>query len=280
MRIWLLALLLTWSFGATAGREEQRVPLTLPSGQSLELRLLWPASRDPLPAVVLLGGFERGETAIDLLDPGVPAVFAGFAYPAELPRRPGWRDIRPALQEFERGIADTHAALGAVRDWLAEHPRVDAQRLVLVGASAGAPFALMAAADFNYPNLVLVHGFVQVPQVIGRLFQRSWQDRLGIFAGPLAWLAARLIVTWVEVPRPEAFAPLLRPQQSVLVLDSAADDLIPAEAVAAQLAVLRASEADVSHQIIGDQHLRGEDRPMIRELLDASMRWLRGRGVL
>lgn len=280
MKIWLLSLTLAWPSAALAAREEERLPLALPSGQSLELRLLWPASTDPLPAVVLLGGFERGEAAIDLLDPSLPAVFVGFGYPAELPRRPGWRDLWPALQAFERGIVDTHAALGAVRDLLAAHPRVDAERLVLVGASAGAPFALMAAAEFNYPHLVLVHGFVQVPQVIGRQFERRWQDRFGVFAGPLAWLASRLIVTLVEVPRPETFAPMLRPQQSVLVLDAAADDLIPAAAVAAQRAVLSASEAEIGHQIVGDAHLRAGDYALIRELLDAAMGWLGDRSVL
>jgi dienelactone hydrolase len=280
MKTWLLGLLLAGSSGLAAAREEQRIALELPSGQSLELRKLWPASTDPLPAVVLLGGFERGEAAIDLLDPAVPAVFVGFGYPAELPRRPGWRDLWPALQAFERGIVDTHAALGAVRELLAEHPRVDAERLVVVGASAGAPFALMAAAEFNYPHLVLVHGFVQVPQVIGRQFERSWQDRFGVFAGPLAWLASRLIVTLVEVPRPETFVPMLRPQQSVLVLDAAADDLIPAAAIAAQLAALSTSEAEISHQIIGDAHLRAEDHAMIRDLLEAAMGWLSDRGVL
>lgn len=276
----MLCLLLALPVGAAVAREEQRIPLPLPSGKTVDLRVLVPEGSDVLPAIVLLGGFERGEAAIDLLDPDIPAVYAGFRYPADLPRRPGWRDLRPALSEFERGVADTHAALGVARRVLADHPRVDPQRLIVVGASAGAPFALMGAAEFDYARLVLVHGFVQVPQVIGRQFERSWEDRFGALAGPLAWLAARLALSLVEIPHPEHYAPMLRPHQSVLVLDSAADDLIPAQAIAAQLAVLRASPATVSHEVVGDQHLRGEDQAMIRALLDASMDWLRRQGVL
>jgi hypothetical protein len=71
---------------AAAAGGEERLSLRLASGTQVDVRLLRPSdSAVRLPAIVVLGGLERGSGVVDLTPRTTDAVLVGFDYPLALP---------------------------------------------------------------------------------------------------------------------------------------------------------------------------------------------------
>ncbi len=143
------------------GQLTESLELRSDSGLSVAARLIRNESLDvPLPVLVILGGFQTGRDAGDLFgDVGHRAVISvdyPYAGPKKVRGLGGMLDaIGPARQAF----LDTAPALSIVVDWLVQQPWADADRIVIVGASLGVPFAATAAArDTRIRGAMLVHG--------------------------------------------------------------------------------------------------------------------------
>jgi alpha/beta superfamily hydrolase len=140
------------------------------------------------------------------------------------------------------GLADdTRAAT----DWVARHPHVDAERVVLIGASTGShPAFVQAAAD---PRIRAVVG---ISPVVDPGAFRFPIEMASEFAGMLSGVSAQdLVSQWDAlpplVPALSAFAP-----RRVLIVAAEQDDIFPPSQYAdaleplAHVEVIRHADAD------------------------------------
>ena len=118
---------------AAAGRASgpatalESVSLTLSSGRPLTVWLRVPeaAAQAPMPAAVVLGGFETGGGVLDLVPLEHPAILATFDYPYEAPRKLGLLSLFAELDRFRQGVDDTIEAVVRLHDLLAARADVD-----------------------------------------------------------------------------------------------------------------------------------------------------------
>lgn len=274
-RRWLLTLALLLPAPLAAAPLEETLPLPLASGRTLEARLLRPAqATEKLPAVILLGGYRRGAAALDLVTAGRPVLLAGFDYPVELPRKLRVSEIPRLLPQMRRGIAETREGLAVLHRELRQRPDVDPRRITLVGVSAGAPFATLAAADAGFPAVILVHGFADLPGVIQHQFARRWEPRAGWLGRAGAWMSARLLHALLGLPSIEQAAATLKPGQRVLMIRAERDDFIPTASSLALETALRRSGARVDLVVQPGGHVRGAAQEELKPVLEASLEWM------
>lgn len=110
-----------------------------------------PRATDPLPVVIALHGSEGGhpERAQRFAE-----QFASRGYAALAVNYFAWAD------EPIDGVPTAHVeipieTLVRARDWLAEQPGVDLDRIAIYGVSKGAEFALIAASEYDWINSVI-----------------------------------------------------------------------------------------------------------------------------
>jgi dienelactone hydrolase len=267
---------------ATAGARTETLTLTLADGRELPAQLRIPDdARGPLPALMLFGGFRRAAKVLDLVHSDRPLVWATFDYPFEPPRKFSFPaslrhapEARAAIHGAFEGVVKLHEAL-------ARHPSVDARRITVVGASAGAPFATVGAARSPIPGVILVQGMGDVPAVIANLIARKYRPKYGDgVERPARWLAAW--ITWYcEIPDIAAQARELRPTQKALMFTAAQDDFIPTAATESLWTALQESPATVERVDLAGVHLGvGDDSQRIADILRRSLQWMERQGLL
>ena len=273
--------LMALSCGAQAQiRAEAQLDLELQSGTRVQARLILPVdAASPLPAVILLGGFERGAGALDLIPPGYPALLASFDYPLAVPDSIGLREGLSLLPQLRRAIRDSQEATGLLYAALVQRGDVDAARISVVGVSLGAPFAVIAAAEHGIPGLALIHGFGRLSQVIGQQFIWRWGDEDRFWMRPLARMLGMLLGWVTGLPSVEQHAQQLQAHQRVLMLNAADDERIPPAAVQSLSGALRASAAQIQIETEPGDHLSGETDPRIPLLLQRTDRWRAEQGL-
>lgn len=274
-RRWLILLALLLPTATAAERIEETLPLKLPSGASLPVRLLRPAQAvEKLPAIIVLGGYQRGAGALDLVSTDKPVLLAGFDYPVELPRKLRVRDVPELLPKTRRAIADTRGGIAALHRELSRRPDVDPRRITLVGVSAGAPFATLAAADARIPAVILVHGFADLPEVIEHQFARRWEKKYGWAGRMSAWFCSRLLHGLLRLPSIEESARSLQGSQRVLMIRAERDDFVPKASSDALEQALRESKAEVEVLTQPGGHIRGAAPERLQPVLEASLEWM------
>jgi len=280
-RRWLLTLALLLPSLGSAAPVEETLSLDMASGRALDVRLLRPAQAGAkLPAVILLGGYRRGAGALDLVSAGRPVLLAGFDYPVELPRKLRIAEVPRLVPLTRRGIAETREGLVALHRQLRQRPDVDPQRITLVGVSAGAPFATLAAADAGFPAVILAHGFAELPGVIQHQFARRWEPKAGWLGRAGAWMSSRLLHALLGLPSIEQAAATLKPGQRVLLIRAERDDFIPAASSLALETALRRSGARVDLVVQPGGHVRGAAQEELKPVLEASLEWMRGEKLI
>lgn len=136
------------------------VSLRSDTGVAFSFRVIRYPSDDPLPVLLVLGGHRTGSDAVELFgNVGQRAVVA-LDYPYNGPKRvKGIGPILRTIPAARQGFLDTVPAVSLVVDWLLRQSWVDAEQLIIVGASLGVPFAATAASrDERIKGAVLVHG--------------------------------------------------------------------------------------------------------------------------
>lgn len=267
---------------AQAGDEilETRL-ITLDSGRPLELVLSRPAEIDgPLPAVMLFGGFEGTARILDYIHSERPLIRASFNYPWDKPEQVSLRRVPAIIADFGRAVDDTLAGIDALSQWLRSHPQVDASRLMLVGASAGAPFATIGGARNRIPGVVIVQGFGQLASVIAHQFNLRLQPDYGIWIKPLSWVLAQLVVHGLDLPAPEQAARELKTDQQILFITAREDERIPAAASNALWQAILASDARASRHDLAGAHLRGFGDPAIDRIMALALDWMQRSDLL
>lgn len=279
-----LFLVLALALAAPAGADvrTETLVLKLDDGRELPAQLRIPAdARGPLPALMLFGGFRNAAKVLDKVRVERPVIWATFDYPFEPSRKFRFPaslfdapEARAAIHGAFEGIVKLHEAL-------AQHPAVDAARITVAGASAGAQFALVGAARSPIPGVILVQGAGDVPAVIENLIFRKYREKYGEWVRrPSRWLA--VWINWYcEIPDMAAQARTLRPAQKVLMSTATQDDFVPKPASEALWQALQDSGAQVERIDVEGLHLGvGDDSARIADLLQRSMAWMEKTGLL
>ncbi len=277
-----LALLAPAAPAHAQGFRTETLTLTLDDGRELPAQLRIPAdARGPLPALMLFGGFRRAGKVLDLVHTDRPLVWATFDYPFEPPRKfrfPGSLRFAPQARDAIHGA---FAGVVKLHEALAQHPAVDPQRITVIGASAGAPFATVGAARSPIPGVILVQGMGDATAVIENLIYRKYRAKYGEWVKrPSRWVA-EWIAWYCEIPDIAAQARQLRAGQKALMFTASRDDFIPKPASESLWAALQESEAKVERIDVEGMHLGvGDDSERIADLLRRSLRWMEKEGLL
>lgn len=274
----LLLVLLTMAGPALATQQREQFTVALASGRVLQVELRRPAALagQALPAVLLFGGFRGAATILDAVPADTPAAVVSFDYPFDPPRRFVFPDSFLHLPDVRRGIDETREGIRTVHAVLRQREDIDATRISIVGASLGAPFATMAAAELELAGLVIVHGFGDVRRVIAQQFIEKYGR---VVYWPAQTLAA--LLTWgLRLPAPEDYAEQLRREQQVLMVVAADDELIPRHATEVLWTALEDSDAQLTRINESGAHLSGNRDPRIPALVGSALDWMRGAGLL
>lgn len=139
----------------------QSVQLVSNTGLKVFFRVIRKADMDePLPVLLILGGHRTGSNAVDLFGDVGERVIVGMDYPYDGPEKvKGVVPTAKAIPQARQAILDTVPAVSLLLDWLLAQSWVDTDRIIIVGASLGVPFAAAAAArDKRIGGAILVHG--------------------------------------------------------------------------------------------------------------------------
>ncbi len=143
------------------GQLAESVRLISDSGLQVSFRIIRDVETDaPLPVLMILGGHRTGSDVVELFGDVRHRSVVGVDYPYDGPDKvKGVIPIARTIPLARQAFLDTVPAVSLLLDWLVEQPWVDKNRMVLVGASLGVPFAATAAArDRRITGLMLVHG--------------------------------------------------------------------------------------------------------------------------
>lgn len=265
--------------------ETVRLPLRVSDDRTIQAQLRIPADLRPgtrLPAVMVFGGFENAAQVLDLVKPEVPLVLAGFDYPFAPPRVFEFPQSLGIASDVKRMAHDTRAGIGLLARALRERPEVDPGRILIIGASFGAPFALAAAAEFpdEITGVAIVHGFGQVPETAYARLMRLWQPKVGFLAAVPAWLLSRLGWAYLSFPWPEHAARALEARQKILMVTAAQDSFIPRDSSDSLWRAIEESEAIRERIVMPGDHLQPGSRELIGKILKLVQEWAGRSGLL
>ena len=280
MRALLLAVVALLALPADA--RDESLTLTLDDGRRLPATLRLPDSgAGPWPALMLFGGFRHAAQVLDKVQTPRPLVWATFDYPFEPPRKFRFPSSLAHAPEARAAIHGSFEGIQKLYHALRAHPRVDATRITVVGASAGAPFATVGAAREPIPGVILVQGMGDVPLVIGHLIARKYKAKYGDWIEtPAHWLG-RWIDWYCEIPDIAAQARRLRAGQKVLMFTARQDDFIPKPATEALWQALEDSAAASERIDLEGLHLGvGDDSARIADILRQSLAWMERQDLL
>lgn len=279
----LAALLLLTTLGARAELRAETVNLTLENGTEITAELRLPANSEdgPHAAVMLFGGLRSAGDVLDLLpESETPIALASFDYPFDPPEDLRFPGAIQHLPTARRAIFDTLEGIGLLFEAMAAHPDIDAERITVVGASLGAPFAIIAAADHEIPGVVAVQGYGRLATVISHQFRIRWEPEWGGVGSLAATVLGQAIALWARLPEPEAHARRLGTHQRGLLISAEADRIIPPAASDALWTAMQASQARVQHLPLPGGHLSSSADRLILRIYRESVAWKRRQGLL
>lgn len=143
------------------GQVAESVQLISDSGLKVAVRIIRDVETNaPLPVLIILGGHRTGSDAVELFGDVGPLAIVGVDYPYDGPDKvKGVLPIAKTIPLARQAFLDTVPAVSLILDWLLEQAWVDEEKIILIGASLGVPFAATAAArDERITGLMVVHG--------------------------------------------------------------------------------------------------------------------------
>ena len=243
------------------GQLAESVRLVSSSGLEVSFRILRAAdAEEPLPVLLVLGGHRTGSRVVELFSDVETRTVVGVEYPYDGPEKvKGVIPIAKTTPLVRQAFLDTVPAVSLVLDWLVEQPWVDKNRIILIGASLGVPFAAAAAArDERITALMLVHGaadnrlWIEM-QIARRMDARFLHYPLSIV---LHWMAyGSVLDTAVHVanikPRP------------VLIVGARADERTPA---GQEIRLFEAAQEPRRLRYTNGQHVEPDREDILLEL--------------
>lgn len=228
----------------------------------VEIAVRRPAEPDTIrrPLYVILGGHQRGKRAGALIGDTRGNIFASLEYPFEGDDQAKGFALVAQVPAIRRAIFDTPPAVLLALDYLLSRSDVDTTRVELVGASFGAPFAIIAAAlDPRVTRLWLAHGGGELYRVIehGLVREIAWGPARAVVAG-----VATLVASGPRLA-PEKWVGRVAPRP-VVMLNAEDDERIPRRSVEALWA--RVQEPRELIWLPGP-HMRGDRQETLERLV-------------
>lgn len=258
--------------------------LALSSGKKIVATLRIPerSKKNPLPALVIFGGFEEAGKVLELVSPTDPIILASFDYPFSAPRKLSFPGSLVLLPQAKRMIHETLEGARLLGEFLAKRADVDSEKISILGASFGAPFAIVVASQSPevYSSLVLIHAFADVPATASYRLKQVWEARYGIVARPIADALVSTLWLYANAPNPTEAAEKLLPGQMVLVIEAEEDDMIPKASRQDMLNRIRRSSAEVAYKSFPGGHLHPGAYAMIRDLMKEVTAWMFKKNIL
>lgn len=213
------------------------------------------------PLYVILGGQQRGKEAGALIGEPRGLIFASIEYPFHGDADADGFALVRQVPAIRQAIFDTPPAVMLALDYLLSRKDVDTTRVELVGASFGAPFAVIATAlDPRVTRLWLAHGGGKPYRLINRGLEREIEN------GALRAMAAGAANMFASGPRmaPEKWIARVAPRP-VIMLNAQDDERIPREAVDALWDAAR--EPKELHWLPG-RHMQGNRPETLEQLIE------------
>jgi len=237
------------------------------------------SSKVKFPVVILFGGFQEAAQVLDFVHPKKPMILASFDYPYKGPRKFRFPETLMEGGKLKKFIKNTQTAISRLIPVLKKRRDIDPNKIAIVGASFGAPFAIRAASTHEeLAALIIVHGFGDVEGVIRYRLDRRWSEKLGYFSNVLASLSAWVIVQFLSLPLPEKDAVKLHRSQSALMVEAMGDTLIPTQSRDVLWDALSRSPAQTKRIQMPGDHLRPGTDVLIERIMDLSLEWLKQMG--
>ncbi len=257
--------------GEVAGRRTVAFTLTDNLGRVSSGYLSMPATaREPMPAVLILGGHGTGARAVELVQLEPPAVLCGMDYPDIPQYRVHPLKIPSLLFSLDSLVTDAVAMAFAAIDYLLTRPEVDPDRLTVLGASFGVPFAVIAGLDSRVDGMALIYGGADMERII------EWNLRHKIKSGPLRGAASYLLGTFASPYEPSRYLARFAPRPLLLVGGSD-DTKIPLESAG----MLSRSAREPKEQLwIKGGHIHPSNSELIEQLTTAISDWMERHGLL
>lgn len=240
----------------------EAVHLRSSSGLEVDFRVIRPLdSMGQLPVLLTLGGHRTGSDAVDLFGAVGQKAVVGIDYPYDGPERvKGFGPVVKTIPLARQAFLDTVPAVSLVLDWLLDQSWADPEKIIIIGASLGAPFAAATARrDQRIRSIVLVHAAAD-----NRLWlevQLARRSDSGLLTYPLSYLLHWLAYGPIFDTRDHVAHLAPRP---LLIINARNDERTPQEQ--GRLLVEAASEPKKLRYTNG-RHVQPGRREIIEELL-------------
>jgi fermentation-respiration switch protein FrsA (DUF1100 family) len=242
---------------------DHEVRLTAANGFQVDVAVRQPLedSDTPRRLFVILGGQRAGRQAALLFPDTRGTIVAALEYPYGGTENPKGLAVVAEVPAIRRAILDTPPALLLALDYLLSQPAVDRDRVELIGASFGAPFAaIVAGLDTRVSRLWLLHGAADPYQLL-----RHNLERYVGFAPARAFVAG-LANVLIAGPRldPARWVARVSPRP-VMMINALEDERIPRPLV--QRLYESARDPKELHWLPG-RHMQRNRRDVLTALVD------------
>lgn len=277
-------LFLLTSILAESTTADEKIEIPIREDRSIQGVLRIPRgcpSTTRFPVILVFGGFVEAAIVLELLTLSEPVILASFDYPYRGDRKLGFPGVIFDAGNLRDAVRVTQEGITSLVSLLKNRKDVDPERIAIVGASFGAPFAIHAAAESpDLSALIVVHGFGDIRGTIRHRLLGIWADRLGRFSNFFAGLASWVITLILNPPIPEKDAMRLRTSQQVLLIEAKEDSFIPQRSKEVLWDALGDSAASVRRIEMPGEHLRPGSTELIEKLINTSLDWLNTTGWL
>lgn len=251
----------TASAGLRGRYAVQRVRLRSSTGVEVTGRLLRPASKARMPAILLNDGRELNSAAIEYLPREFgDIVVLSIDYPEAIPYTIGVKDMVVNGGRIRAAARLIPGSFSLAGEWLASRDDVEATRVGLVATSFAVPFATIAVAmDARFRDVGLIYGAGDFASVMAAnlSLRPRWLRR------PAAWLATRAFREF----EPERHVARIAPRP-LLMINGVDDPQMPRSAVESLFEAAREPKTLIW---LRTGHLSPTDSVLIRSLVDTAL---------
>lgn len=175
----------------------------------------------PIPAILILAGFETGRQALDFLDERDDVILLSMDYPYNGPPEFKGFDLLRAVPSLRRmGLATLEAGSLAL-DYFWGQPEVDREKIILIGVSFGSIFTtVLGGLDERASAVVLIYGGGGLPLLIRQNLREApwWLP---------SWAIPPLVKAFFGDFEPLRFVERISPRP-LLMINSRQDEFFPA----------------------------------------------------
>ena len=267
-----------FALSSEMGFQYEQLKFQLSSGKWIKANLKYPKSSfQKVPLIFVFGGFKEAAKVLDLVNPGVPVFLASFDYPFGPRRKFTFPDSLKEAPKAKRTILETLEGIQVLlKELKKQKNQIDFQKVTIIGASFGAPFAVYSAAkNSDFKGIVLLNGFAEIPNTVQYRVTQKWRKNLGWMTTPLAWLLSRVAWWYLGLPTVVSEAGKLRVEQKVIMIHAKSDTYLPRSSMTALSQGVQQSQAQVKEVHLEGEHLQPGADKTIQKMLQIVTEWMK-----